>query len=1026
MSLKKSNANDDQSGHSLNNAKELFVALITRCEQTTDAHNKDPWESSLAEMGLRIGLSDQDMFELADLYPRCLGEIRRYFKIKSQKDQAIHYDLTEDQAPRAIAQYLNYIATKPYDQSARLLCSRLLIMRGEFAAAESLYNRGLEYGEDHSLLALRAELLLSQGQFKEAYILSLKAINQSSNDPELQITYVQCCQWVGQEKEARERLQSLVKQYPDHVLIQARLLECDDPYLCPTDLLKRAEEGYAQHLHRHFHQALIVNLLRAHKYERAYEESKLLMQKVGKNIEVEIMMVISEMYMAHLDQAYTRCESLRAKHPNSVRVASLYLMILTMKGTAHHLLQPLFNALLPYGNESPLVSQWCTNLLDLWHQTEEAHELRQKRQLQHPTHLKSKLDYIRSLITLQRFEEAKPLIDEALNDESCALEFWLLCADIALHEADHTKVEYCLSHCPNHPKMNEIKLRLLIQCKEFLAARDLATTLVQRNPSKSYLIEYLVNMLWQTEEEITPELLALYESLPSATRQQPLLILFAYLFVRLECSGLATDICDEVLSRGALLGFSEKRYLFACEVAHTLKHKQALKSWSEEALADFPKTPELKFYSAMSLWYQGSYLKSFELGLESYEALQEKCPAEYTLIMSIWACELGLYDQAYSLTEALAQHPDHDGSELEALRVRVWLNVDERFIFDQGVSLAENWVKHDDIERLEFAIDWVLESVSIMVHHKQVSAQDDQRSLTISDIERTELALKWSLNGVIEVPSSSSLWRKLSICYQYLGNIPAAIHGLETVIKNSNKLSIDYLILSQLYEQDQCYGQARIALNLGLQLVESSDRSTYLLEYACLLLRQGDLLNARKFFEELIELVTSKKVDNIGDEGSGLQAIEMSKSDLLSLWLSHGLQYLSAGEAHTLAERLVIQYPEPITEVFVGLTQLALGRYGDALPRLEEGYRIEGLFGGDYSACLWSLGQRDQAINILLECLEASPHEVDLYYQVVLYLIEASRNDEAYAFYLDLITLAPDYEEREALDNMMHTLMIRH
>ena len=205
-----------------------------------------------------------------------------------------------------------------------------------------------------------------------------------------------------------------------------------------------------------------------------------------------------------------------------------------------------------------------------------------------------------------------------------------------------------------------------------------------------------------------------------------------------------------------------------------------------------------------------------------------------------------------------------------------------------------------------------------------------------------------------------------------------------------------------------------------------TDRLTYLLEYACLLIRLGDALNARHIFEELLTVSTQDTPRAKDRQSDPDMNLDMSTSELLNLWLTHCLKYLSTGELLALIESLSTQYQEPILDAFLGITQLSFGQYAEALPYLEEAYRDEGLFGGDYSACLWSLGQRDQAINILLDCLERSPHEVDLYYQIVLYLSEESRPDEAYTFYLDLITLAPDYEERPELDELVLKSIIRH
>ena len=75
---------------------------------------------------------------------------------------------------------------------------------------------------------------------------------------------------------------------------------------------------------------------------------------------------------------------------------------------------------------------------------------------------------------------------------------------------------------------------------------------------------------------------------------------------------------------------------------------------------------------------------------------------------------------------------------------------------------------------------------------------------------------------------------------------------------------------------------------------------------------------------------------------------------------------------------------------------------------------------------MWTLGQREEAINILYSSLSDHSHEPEYYISLVKWLTELKRFQEAYPLYLDLITLAPKHEAQTELKNLMSTELVYH
>ncbi|MAD61625.1 MAG: hypothetical protein CMH49_08990 [Myxococcales bacterium] len=509
----------------------------------------------------------------------------------------------------------------------------------------------------------------------------------------------------------------------------------------------------------------------------------------------------------------------------------------------------------------------------------------------------------------------------------------------------------------------------------------------------------------------------------------------------------------------------------ACETAYLLKHKEALIAWSQKAMETHSDQPKLQFYAAMGLWYSGEFEEAFLLSLNCLEAVLEDSDfledahfAEQLLITTIWSCELENYPQAKALLELLSEHKESDPTELEALTLRIYLNHDEEVIFNQGLVLSQTWLQDsklaNDQQKLEFLVDWLLESIpvkSLDGFEGDEELFDDQPLLEIRHEERLTIALSL-LNQYIENHAQDiSVWRRLSAVYLQLEDLKSALFCLEYICKLDNCLAYDYYMLSKAFENSHEIDLARLSLEKGLKLVGQDERFNYLQNLACILIKQGDLRYARHIFETLIDQVYEQAQDELKAlekedpklsspqqttqlsspfsqqaqetpviEEWKVKAHDTSVSELLHLWLAQSLNECDLSDSLALAERLSKRYSVRIVDAYKGLALAAHGQSAIALPLLEMAHEELGILSGDYAQCLWTLGQREEAINILYSCLSDHSHEPEYYVSLVKWLTELKRFQEAYPLYLDLITLAPKHEAQTELKNLMNTELVYH
>ena len=1037
----------------------IFFEFLSRCEKLKDQYESSDESKEIDPLPARVGeMSSQrhplkervvSLMQLADhfglssqqvnaqLTPgSALSEAFLYRKDSNdQKKKAIHAELVQGNIERAIAFYLIYIGREPSDHHARLRVGRLLISRAEILAAEAIHQTGLRWGDSPLLQALNAEILIANAQFKEGYERALGALEQSE-DREILMTYALACSWVGREQEARERLRELINQDPNDLYANAKLLELDDPLTCPSETLLKASEAFESHPHPKLHHALITCLIRMRRYDKAQHEAQRLAAHQPKDLSAQLSLAATALYLSQLEDASERCEAILKRHPKSVSAIALNLMTLAARGSKRDQVEDLYRSLSETSKESVKVARWSAHLLELFGEREEALKLRSELASESSRHLDLLLDLVRALIEGGELDEAESIVDSLKNTSPHRLDVRLACAYLDFYRGNIEALDLIYESYPSHPELIELKLRALISMGSYVEARHLAENTLLVQTGDLTLIEYLINMLWHTEHDVETQLIRLYESLTPATRQTRILVLFAYLFLQLGRLDLAEQIWEDLQQREGMASFGEQRLSFACEIAHRLRDKQALNLWSSFAFERFPDSPSILFYHAVSQWYLGEYEEALSLSLQGLYAHNEQeqldpPPVERLLVTAIWACELQDHAVAHSLIEPLEAHPDVEESELEALKVRVALLSVEDQEFQEGVRLAESWFERTDHEEsIAFAIEWCLERVELSggeFNMNFVSLRDDSPLQVVGGEERLIVARRWAQTALSQSPNRSELWRKLSICHQALGELEASVFALEKLISLKEETVNDYLGLSQLKERLGHPIGAREGLHRAIEFAQPSEIQSFKVELACLMLRQGDEEGAQHLFEKLIEEAQDAPMEQADvDQATQESQDSYSRQDLLYLWLSQGFAHLSSEAAFSLIERLRAWHPDAFIDGFLGAAYASFGRYGEALPLLQEIYQSEQSFGGDYAACLWALAQRDQAIFTLYECFERHPQEADFCVQLIHYLLEEGRGEEAYGLSQSLALISPEHEELEELEERVYASLSRH
>ena len=1050
----------------------------TQSQQKTD-HDKTlktgvQRKSSLAQIGLRLHILPDRLLELAELFPSCLRELKLHFHQQNLRQQALITDWKEDRIPQALVHYLNYIAQEPQDQQIRLYCGRLLIQQGEFDAASSLYQRGIEYGEDVFLLALKAELYLSQSKFIEAYNTALQArsLCKSSGNSlavvDVELIYYRCAQWLGKEDLIYFPLMKLSQEYPEHLLLKARAFSQINPYCNPQQQLAKVHQAFQEQPHRYLHQAYIQALIWSQNYQVAYQEAQTLLKRISHNTETLLSLIICALQLSKYNDALKYCETLRQKLPLSIDALAIYLMVMSKQGQTFDTVQPLFEVLYAQVEHSPKVALYCADLLRAWNKTNESQSILKDLLHAHPTLFRVQLSYVEDLIREGDLNLARQKLDqlwlerafEKTTDESQTIypyKMHLLSAEVALlNDADEEFIEH-FALCADGPEKTELEIRSLIRRSEFEQAKIKAMELHRTIPTSPIYLEYLINMIWQTEAEVLPRLIEIERGLKPATRQFPLLSLLAYLLVKQGESELSYALCEEILNLDQNEDLSAQRLMMACETAYLLKHKEALIFWGQKAFDIHEKQPKLVFYSAMAHWYSGEFKEALQLSLSNLEQvyeykefLSDQHFAEQLLVTTIWACELENYPQAKALLEILSEHQESDSTELEALTLRVYLNHDEEQIFNQGIMLAQSWLHDaklfDYRQKVEFLVDWLLESVpikSIDSIGEDEILFDDQAMPSTRHEERLSIALSLLNQYLDHEPQDITMWRKVAIIYVQLEDIGSAIFCLEHICNFDDCLAYDHYILSKAFESTHDFNRARLCLEQGLSLTDEDERFNYLQNLACILVKQGDHSYAQHIFEVLItqvyeeaqnELATleleqdnnSVNLDRIHLEELKVEAFDTSVSELLHLWLAQSLNECDLSESLSLIDELSQRFSARILDAFKGLALAANGQSALALPLLEMAHEELGLFSGDYTQCLWTLGQREEAINILFASIAHQTNETEYYVSLVKWLVELKRFQEAYPLYLDLITLVPDHEARSELEQLIRMHLVYH
>ena len=899
--------------------------------------------------------------------------------------------------------------------------------------------------ESPALLALEAEVYLAQLRYLDAYRVASRAHHLAPTDIEVLLSFALCAGWVGEEHVEAEALKLALNLDPDHSLARVRYWGCDALQNPPNEVFAEVEAFYAHDRSRVVHHARTAAALRAHRFTQAHEFAQQLTDRYPESQPAQLLLASSLFHLARPREALTICEMLLNRGMNTPSLSSLYLacsISLQSLENREHL-----RRLHGWSERSPRVGSWYAQFLEMLGHEEEAHLLRTHLAEHHPQAQSALIVYIQALLRYGDLERSESLIQEILQRQPHHLEGWLLMAQVLLERGDLKSSEEALARCVDLPQSQEIKLRILIAQGDYKEASKLALALCQENPSQSALVEYLVNALWQDQEDLetlTVELIHIYQELPEATRPPTLLTLFAYLFFHLRQFELAYQLVDEIYNSGNLVGFRQQRLQFACELAHRFRHIEALDSWSQVAIELHPENHEFLFYHAVSLWYRGEHSKALDQGLNILDVISDETlelDFEQLCEIAIWACELGVYHTAYELLPQIQSHPDYAPGEAIALSLRILINLKDREALKRAVDLAEEWISTtESSERFGFLIDWCLESALSDQRAQHTTRREDQGSIDVippsshpvdddglvNDRELLDLGEKWAWRCVERFPDAYDIWRRLSLVLSFQHQLESAIFAQEQVLNAEVNSSADWLSMAHLYESADRKNQAKIAFFQATHLSQDlpfTDRVQYHLERASFLLRQQEVKLAGSVFEELLSWFAPGAQPQPNPEHSNTthqphesrenvdSDVETYLLNILSTWLSHVYEHLDHELAYELTHELYERYPSPITSGFLGIGHLYLERFVTALPLLAEGYRSDHYFGLEYAHCLWTLDERADALTVLGECVVTHPQEIDYLRLFILLLIEDGDGETAYQHFHKLAELAPDLEE---------------
>ena len=1045
-----------ETSHLLSSA-ELFAATLSRCHEELERHiERDPkgeplqdltLEQSfcwLAVMATRLGLSEQDTSALAAPYPRFASLIERQRQDQSYATIASRAALQDD-FENAIDAYKQHLRIAPYDQETRLVLGRLLLDRSERDEVWALYEEGRDLNSAPCLIALKAELLMSEGRFDQAYLVAAEAYELAPLHPEVLVTFAQTTRWMLNYDDERDLLERALQSHQQHPLALARLYESEDPSCEPQHRLIEARAAFIRRPTRHIHHSFIYAAMGAQRYDLALSEARRLMRRDAESVSAQLALAYTLLAMGQLYESYERLKLTLEREPHHPFALLLMALVSSLLEGATPDGELALERLALAAHRSLRLALFYSQALRAHGQEEEAHRICADLYTRFPNRSPIINAYTDSLIERGEFHEAKRVCLTRLSHFPSDLEVRLALAKISLRQGALDEAERHLERLQTHPEAQSMRVQITFERQAYEETYHLSLALLKERPVSSELIERAVNACFKLDP-IDEHFLTLASQRGSEALFPNQLALFAHLYLTFDEPAEAQRALSELNDR-SLRVLTLERLELAAEAARQLHEPEALVRYASEGLRRVPTHPTFTFFEALGWWWLGHHERAVEQLSLSAQCLQDALQEEQLATLLVWLCELNRHAEARAPLAWLQAQPEyvrgvHASGGLDLLEARVLLAS----------------TKDSERERATRTLSAWLSQLTLL------SGRDERASAQL--LNAYERACAWLLEThhashvitLIEplIPThegGSGLWLSLAHAYRAEGHLEAAAFALERL---SEAEGADEHALLERAELLELLEQRAAALNAYEEAFERfGDNLEVRLERALALIRASRLDVAE---QELMALLEVARQEDETDPHSapmqrGLASLVEASFDLpkaspqpqpetltthlptdsslepsqgespqlgpvtehvLFLWLSQLFQHASLDEAERLTHGLTHRLgASRYLSGFLGLAKLWSGLTAEALPGLREGASRDLYFAFEYVRALWESGAREHAAAVLQECVSVAPQEVEYLTQLISYLLDLSDPHSAHAYLLALESVDP--HEAEAL-----------
>jgi len=999
----------------------------------------------LLMMARQLGLDDQVTLSIASPYPRVHKLLKTQLELLSARAEAERATQRDD-LKAAIAHYHRQLSASPYDEESRLTLGRLLLNHGERKQVERLYQEALKLYEGPCVISLKAELLIAQRRFDEAYLAATEAWELAPTHPEVLITLSKTQHWMLNHEAERDSLDRALQAHAHHQLASALALQAEDPSWLPHLRLEEVSKEFAQRPTRAMHLALVNAQLGAHHYDLALVEARRLIARDPLSQEGRLALAQAFTYNGHIPEAIEALSSVLerdSRHPEGLFLAC-FLSLLTPELSGESSLGTLEQLSL----RSSKVALLYSHALRLKGQAGEAHKICHNLYRKYPKRSSALNAYCQSLIEAGEPQLAEGLCRERLSYFSHDLSAKLNLAESLLNSAQLDAAAELLSELTPHPKAQEFMVRVAFERGHLDEVYDRSLSLLRERPCSPDLIEYAVHATIELGE-LAQRLKALYKLVMISSLYPNQVVLFTQLHLLVDEPDEARRLLHELHKRPSA-SLSDERLLSLCEIARQLHDPEALSLWVKLAEARGLQPARIGFLWAVARWWSGAYEEAASRLKRLSQTHREELKDEELITLCLWLCELKRGAEARGVIDELYGSPSYlksvvDAGGVDIIKARVLLYSSDPIERAMGRDRLLAWVEEVKAE----------EQRGVETDHSHFEVCESV-TLWLIDAGLSSDATR-SLEDALSQGESPSLWRLAVTSYQAAGEPELALYALDRLkaldalddrllldrAELLNQLSRDAEALEAYHEAFRQIPESyEVRLERALALIRAQHLGAAELEMSALLEiaraedAEGPLEeSARRGLSGLNEL--SFSFERGEAEGSGAEGAEDLSAGaeqtklgpisehVLFLWLSQLFEHAALEDCRALINRLERAYGDSAyLKGFQGLIKLWDGLSAEALPLLKRGAQRDIYFALEFVRCLWESGQRRHAVAVLQDCVQQAPEEADYLTALIERLIELGDPQGAHSYLLSLSLL--DAEACEELSARVYEALPGH